>query len=52
MKSVTTFIHTQHAANGERMMKKNAAKKATGMAMKISTRNQTTDQAQPHAILM
>ena len=51
MKSVMTFIQIQQAANGERMMKKKEAMKATGMAMKIRTKNQMTDHNQPRAIL-
>ena len=51
IKSVIAFIHIQQAANGERMMKKKEAMKATGMAMKMRTKNQRTDHAQPRAIV-
>ena len=50
MKSVITFIHVQQAAKGERIMKKKEAKKAKGIAMNSSTKNQITDHAQPRAI--
>lgn len=52
MKSVITFIHAQQAANGESRTKKIEAKKATGMAMKISTRNQRIAHAHPHDAIL
>ena len=45
------FIQIQQAANGESKMKKKEAMKATGMAIRMRTKNQMTDHAQPRAIL-
>ncbi len=51
-KSVITFIHLQHAPQGDRKRKKMAATRLMGQAMKIRTKNQMTAHSHWSAIFV